>query len=85
MILPVGAANFREAMRIGAEVYHNLKNVIKEKYGKDATNVGDEGGFAPNILENKEGKGVRESPRCATLHPTLLAGQPHLLLGNHGS
>ncbi|CAD7681798.1 unnamed protein product [Nyctereutes procyonoides] len=54
MILPVGAANFKEAMRIGAEVYHNLKNVIKEKYGKDATNVGDEGGFASNILENKE-------------------------------
>ncbi|XP_025241103.1 alpha-enolase-like, partial [Theropithecus gelada] len=42
MILPVGAANFREAMRIGAEVYHNLKNVIRKKYGKDATNVGDE-------------------------------------------
>lgn len=55
MILPVGASSFKEAMRIGAEVYHNLKNVIKEKYGKDATNVGDEGGFAPNILENKEG------------------------------
>ncbi|XP_071623282.1 alpha-enolase isoform X2 [Heliangelus exortis] len=54
MILPVGADSFKEAMRIGAEVYHNLKNVIKEKYGKDATNVGDEGGFAPNILENKE-------------------------------
>uniref|UniRef100_A0A3B4ZNP0 phosphopyruvate hydratase n=1 Tax=Stegastes partitus TaxID=144197 RepID=A0A3B4ZNP0_9TELE len=54
MILPVGAANFHEAMRIGAEVYHNLKNVIKAKYGKDATNVGDEGGFAPNILENNE-------------------------------
>ncbi|XP_072888377.1 enolase 1a, (alpha) isoform X1 [Hemitrygon akajei] len=54
MILPVGAANFREAMRIGAEVYHNLKNVIKGKYGQDAINVGDEGGFAPNILENKE-------------------------------
>uniref|UniRef100_A0A8C9X945 phosphopyruvate hydratase n=1 Tax=Sander lucioperca TaxID=283035 RepID=A0A8C9X945_SANLU len=54
MILPVGASTFKEAMRIGAEVYHNLKNVIKEKYGKDATNVGDEGGFAPNILENKE-------------------------------
>uniref|UniRef100_A0A4W4F8J1 phosphopyruvate hydratase n=1 Tax=Electrophorus electricus TaxID=8005 RepID=A0A4W4F8J1_ELEEL len=54
MILPVGANSFKEAMRIGAEVYHNLKNVIKEKYGKDATNVGDEGGFAPNILENKE-------------------------------
>ncbi|XP_029433733.1 alpha-enolase isoform X1 [Rhinatrema bivittatum] len=54
MILPVGASNFKEAMCIGAEVYHHLKNVIKEKYGQDATNVGDEGGFAPNILENKE-------------------------------
>lgn len=63
MILPVGASSFKEAMRIGAEVYHNLKNVIKEKYGKDATNVGDEGGFAPNILENKEGEGcVVKSP-----------------------
>ncbi len=58
MILPIGASNFKEAMRIGAEVYHNLKNVIKEKYGKDATNVGDEGGFAPNILENKEGESL---------------------------
>lgn len=56
MILPVGAKSFSEAMRVGAEVYHNLKNVIKAKYGKDATNVGDEGGFAPNILENNEGK-----------------------------
>ncbi|XP_025049287.1 gamma-enolase isoform X2 [Alligator sinensis] len=54
MILPVGAESFRDAMQIGAEVYHNLKSVIKEKYGKDATNVGDEGGFAPNILENSE-------------------------------
>uniref|UniRef100_UPI00358EDD28 alpha-enolase n=1 Tax=Myxine glutinosa TaxID=7769 RepID=UPI00358EDD28 len=54
MILPVGAANFHDAMRIGAEVYHNLKSVIKDKYGKDATNVGDEGGFAPNILDNEE-------------------------------
>ncbi|XP_027699629.1 enolase-like isoform X2 [Vombatus ursinus] len=54
MILPVGAENFREAMRIGSEVYHHLKTVIKEKFGTDATNVGDEGGFAPNILENKE-------------------------------
>ncbi|XP_018584323.1 beta-enolase-like [Scleropages formosus] len=54
MILPVGASSFHEAMRIGAEVYHNLKGVIKDKYGKDATNVGDEGGFAPNILQNNE-------------------------------
>ena len=52
MLLPVGASSFREALQLGAEVYHNLKNVIKEKYGLDATNVGDEGGFAPNIQDN---------------------------------
>jgi len=55
MILPVGASSFTEAMRMGVEVYHNLKNIIKDKYGQDATNVGDEGGFAPNIQNNKEG------------------------------
>jgi enolase len=55
MILPVGAPSFTEAMRMGVEVYHHLKNVIKEKYGQDATNVGDEGGFAPNIQGNDEG------------------------------
>jgi enolase len=55
MILPVGASSFREAMRMGAECYHNLKKVIKAKYGQDAINVGDEGGFAPNIQDNKEG------------------------------
>lgn len=55
MILPTGAKSFTEAMRIGAEVYHNLKSVIKKKYGQDATNVGDEGGFAPNIQDNREG------------------------------
>ncbi|CAG9313350.1 unnamed protein product [Blepharisma stoltei] len=54
MILPTGAQTFREAMQIGAEVYHNLKAVIKTKYGLDATNVGDEGGFAPNIQDNTE-------------------------------
>ena len=55
MILPTGASSFREAMQIGAEVYHNLKAVVKQRYGQDATNVGDEGGFAPNIQDNKEG------------------------------
>lgn len=49
MVLPVGAPSFSEAMRMGCEVYHNLKKLIKEQYGQDATNVGDEGGFAPNI------------------------------------
>ena len=55
MILPVGAPSFKEALRYGTEVYHALKSVIKSKYGQDATNVGDEGGFAPNIQSNKEG------------------------------
>ncbi|CEL93148.1 unnamed protein product [Vitrella brassicaformis CCMP3155] len=55
MILPTGAKNFKEAMQLGAEVYHSLKDVIKKKYGTDATNVGDEGGFAPNIQDNMEG------------------------------
>ncbi|OMJ82847.1 hypothetical protein SteCoe_16380 [Stentor coeruleus] len=54
MLLPTGASSFREAMQMGTEVYHNLKNVIKAKYGLDATNVGDEGGFAPNIQDNTE-------------------------------
>ena len=54
MILPVGAESFTEAMRMGSEVYHHLKKVISTKYGQDACNVGDEGGFAPNILSNKE-------------------------------
>lgn len=55
MILPVGAPSFSEAMRMGAETYHHLKSVIASKYGQDATNVGDEGGFAPNIRDAKEG------------------------------
>ena len=55
MILPIGAETFSEALRMGVETYHNLKAVIKAKYGQDATNVGDEGGFAPNILSNFEG------------------------------
>lgn len=54
MIFPSGAASFTEAMKMGAETYQHLKAVIKKKYGQDATNVGDEGGFAPNIMNNKE-------------------------------
>merc|ERR550525_584418 len=54
MILPVGAGSFKEAMIIGAEVYHTLKGVIKKKYGQDACNVGDEGGFAPSVQDNNE-------------------------------
>ena len=52
MILPVGADSFSNALRIGTEVYHALKKVIKDK-GMN-TNVGDEGGFAPQVASNKE-------------------------------
>ena len=52
MILPVGATNFREALRMGAEVFHNLKSVLKGKGLNTA--VGDEGGFAPNLTSNEE-------------------------------
>lgn len=55
MILPLGASSFSEAMQMGSEVYHVLKGIIKKKYGQDACNVGDEGGFAPNIQDNREG------------------------------
>jgi len=55
MLLPIGAPSFSEAMRMGAEVYQHLKSVISARYGPDATGVGDEGGFAPNIQSNKEG------------------------------
>ena len=49
MVLPLGATCFSEAMRMGSELYHHLKALIKKKYGLDATAVGDEGGFAPNF------------------------------------
>jgi len=54
MILPVGCNTFKEALIVGAEVYHTLKKVIKDKYGQDACNVGDEGGFAPSVQDNNE-------------------------------
>lgn len=53
--VPVGATSFKEAMKMASEVFHNLKSLIKKKYGQDACNVGDEGGFAPNIASNEEG------------------------------
>ena len=52
MIMPVGAESFREALRMGAEVFHNLKSVLKGKGMNTA--VGDEGGFAPNLSTNEE-------------------------------
>lgn len=52
MIMPVGADHFRDALRMGAEVFHHLKKVL-QKAGH-STNVGDEGGFAPNLKSNEE-------------------------------
>jgi len=52
MIAPVGASSFREAIRMGAEVYHALKSVLQER--GLATGLGDEGGFAPNLESNRE-------------------------------
>lgn len=52
MVLPVGAPTFRDALRMGAEVYHGLKKVLHGK--KLNTNVGDEGGFAPSLGSNRE-------------------------------
>jgi enolase len=52
MIMPVGAENFAHAVRMGSEIFHNLKGVLK-KMGH-STNVGDEGGFAPNLSSNEE-------------------------------
>ena len=55
MLLPTGVASFSEAMRAGCETYAALKTVLKKKYGQDSVNVGDEGGFAPNISSAEEG------------------------------
>ncbi len=52
MVMPVGANSFSEALRMGVEVFHNLKAVLKAK--GQSTNVGDEGGFAPNLGSNEE-------------------------------
>ena len=52
MIMPVGAPNFREALRMGAEIFHSLRAELKSKGLNTA--VGDEGGFAPNLSSNEE-------------------------------
>lgn len=52
MIMPVGASSFTDAIRMGTEIFHNLKEVLKKK--GHSTNVGDEGGFAPNLKSNED-------------------------------
>lgn len=68
MIMPVGATSFKEGLRMGAEVYHHLKKVIKEK--GLSTGVGDEGGFAPNLDSNVEALDlIVEAVKSAGLTP----------------
>jgi enolase len=52
MVMPIGAKSFSEGLRMGTEVFHHLKQVLKSK--GHSTNVGDEGGFAPNLKSNEE-------------------------------
>ncbi len=52
MIVPVGAGNFHEGLRMGAEIFHHLKKILKAKWYN--TSVGDEGGYAPNLWSNEE-------------------------------
>lgn len=69
MIMPVGASSIKEAIRMGAEVFHHLKKVLKEK--GQVTAVGDEGGFAPNLEDN-------EAPLKCIMEAIVKAGyQPY--------
>jgi len=54
MVMPIGAIDYHAALRMGVEVYHALGKYVKEKYGVSAKNVGDEGGFAPNLKMTHE-------------------------------
>ncbi len=54
LMLPVGADTYHEGLRMGVETYHTLGKILKEKYGQSATNVGDEGGYAPTIGTTRE-------------------------------
>jgi enolase len=54
MILPIGAKSISEGVQMCSEIYFKLKNILKQKYGNASTNVGDEGGFAPPLLEATE-------------------------------
>jgi enolase len=68
MILPVGAETFSEALRMGAEVFHHLKTVLKK--AGHSTNVGDEGGFAPNLASNEDAlKVVMQAIEAAGYRP----------------
>lgn len=68
MLAPVGASSFSEAMRMGTEVYHALKAILKKKYGASSTGVGDEGGFAPNLVDPSHALGLLVEAIAAAGH-----------------
>src|SRR6266850_2506089 len=68
MVLPIGASSFREALRMGAEIYHHLKSVLRAR--GLGTSVGDEGGFAPNLKSHEEAlEAIVEAIRKAGYRP----------------
>jgi enolase len=75
MIMPVGARSFREGLRMGAEVFHTLRSVLKAK--GHSTSVGDEGGFAPNLKSNEEALiFIVEAIRKAGYEPAATSASP---------
>ena len=69
MVMPVGASSFSEGLRWGVDIFHTLKGVLKKK--GFSTNVGDEGGFAPNIQSNEEAIGTSA---CPPYHLSIVIG-----------
>jgi len=72
MIMPVGASSFRHALQMCAEVFHNLKKVLKDK--GYSTAVGDEGGFAPNLKTDEEAiQVILEAVEKAGYKPVMIS------------
>ena len=71
LIEPIGAKSYPEALRNGVEVYHSLKNILKEKYGPSAINVGDEGGYAPPLEKTSDAlEAIMQAIRVAGYNET---------------
>lgn len=71
-ILPFGTANLKKVMCIGVELHHNLKNIIKKKYGKDATNMEDGSVLTTNILKNKKAALKNETKITTYTHKVVI-------------
>jgi len=70
MVLPIGAKSFQQAIQMLTETYHTMKDLLREKYGKNSINVGDEGGFAPSMQNTTEALDIIiEAINSAGFHP----------------